>query len=312
MSHAATKWAWDQTDITGSEKLVLLRLADHAHPDGTSIRPGMKSLAVYTGISERQIRRYIQGFLDRGLIAYSENEKAGRSKIPTFYIPAVKADADDHLSGSEKRTSVTGEKSQRRTPTTVKADTQDPTIKEEPSGTVNTCGGSEKSNVTRMDAPARSPAQQIMDAFCAATGIEQLANYSKAGGQAKSLLKVGITAEDIPEIVEWMRTQAWLKDGFDLGTVLSQATKWQTSQAMSPKSKLPAGVDLLPGEVAKEIEPGYWEFSRGDMKRYLKPEYYGVIWDPQIHRGTEGAAAFYRARDEARARAEQGQNQEAA
>jgi hypothetical protein len=165
--------------------------------------------------------------------------------------------------------------------------------------------------MVRVSAPApkRSDAQQIMDAFCVAVGIERLANYDKAGGQAKSLLKVGITADDIPAIVEWLRPQAWVKDGFDLGTILSQADKWQTSKT-ARKATGPAGIELLPGEIATETQPGHWEFSRGDMKRYLKPEYHGVVWDPQVHRGSDGTKAFYAAVE--RAKAEQGQHEEAA
>lgn len=308
MSVAAVKWAWDQLDLSGAEKLVLLRLADHASPDGTNIRPGRKSIAAYCGMSERQVERYIQGFLERGLIAYQSNEKGGRGKVPEFYIPAVKRDTDDALLASQKATPVSPNQSQRATPVTVKGDTHDGTLKEEPLRTVNTRDAGRKiitvEHPRKNATPQRSPAQQIMDAFCAATGIERLANYDKAGGQAKLLLKAGITADDIPEIVEWLRPQPWLKDGFDLGTVLSQVTKWQTSK-VSRKAAGPPGVTLLPGEIAVETAPGEWELSRGDRKRYLSPHYYGVIWDPEKYRGSDGTKAFRAAVAEAKQRYEQ-------
>lgn len=327
MSHAATKWAWDQLDIAGSEKLVLIRLADHASPEGTSIRPGMKSLMAHTGLSERQIRRYIQGFLDRGLIAYEANEKAGRSNIPTFCIPAVKADADDRLSEYEKGTPVSANTSKRRTPMTVKADTHDRTLKEEPSGTVNTQVvdeksatplTQEKSNVIHVAAPPpkdeekpkgkrpeNGPGQRIMAAFCDAVGIDRLPNYDRAGGTARNLVNAGVTAEDIPDMVAWCFEQTWLKGGIDLDTLYRNVVRWKTDRTgMQRKSAGPPGVDLLPGETAFDMGDGRWELRHENgVTRLVDPAYYGVIFDPREHR-YDGVPAFHAAVREAKAKAE--------
>jgi len=305
VSHAATKWAWDQLDLAGSEKLVLVRLADHAEPDGTSIHPGMDSLIAYTGLSERQIRRYIQGFLDRGLIAYESNEKGGRGKIPTFYIPAVKADADDRLSDHKRRTPTSPKKSKRRTPTSQKADTHDRTLKEDPSLTVITQVAdeksepvpSEKNNLVHVAAPApekqpnhkrpeHGPAQRIMAAFCDAVGIDRLPDYKMAGGQAQNLVKAGVTAEDIPDMVAWCFEQSWMNGGIDLGTLYRHMVKWRTDRAgRQRKPTGPAGVELLPGEVAHDLSGGKWELVGVDgYKRLIDPRYNGVVYDERTDR----------------------------
>lgn len=75
-----------------------------------------------------------------------------------------------------------------------------------------------------------SPVTAILEAYCAAVGVERLTNYGKAGAQAKKLVEAGFTPEDIPSMVAWIRGQSWLKGGFDLGTLLNQADKWRATQ----------------------------------------------------------------------------------
>lgn len=78
--------------------------------------------------------------------------------------------------------------------------------------------------------PIHGPAQAIISAYCDAVGIDQPTSWDKAGGQAKTLVNAGVTAEDIPGAVEWCRSQGWLRDGFDLGTIVSQADKWRAAK----------------------------------------------------------------------------------
>lgn len=81
--------------------------------------------------------------------------------------------------------------------------------------------------------PANGPAQQIVRVFCEAVGLSQPTNYRKAVGQAQQLVNVGVTPGDIPRAVAWCRSQKWLADGFDLGTVMSQADKWRAAPQQS-------------------------------------------------------------------------------
>lgn len=87
-----------------------------------------------------------------------------------------------------------------------------------------------------------SEVRAIIDAYCKAVGIEQPTAYAKAAGQAKTLTKAGITAEDIPHIVTWLRSQTWIKNGIDLGLIVNQADKWRTAnpkrQPVKPTSEM--------------------------------------------------------------------------
>jgi hypothetical protein len=77
--------------------------------------------------------------------------------------------------------------------------------------------------------PENGPSQQIVKAFCDAIGIERPVNYSKSVGQAKQLAVAGITAEQIPDIVSWLRDQKWVNGAIDLGLIVNQADKWQAA-----------------------------------------------------------------------------------
>lgn len=78
--------------------------------------------------------------------------------------------------------------------------------------------------------PENGPAQRIVKAYCEAVGIEKPVSYNKAVGQAQSLADGGITPDDIPRIVSWLRSQKWVGGGIDLGLILSQAEKWQSAR----------------------------------------------------------------------------------
>ena len=66
MSHLAAGWAWQQP-CTGTRKLVLLALADHAHDDGRCW-PGVQGLAIKCGLGERTMRAALADLAALGLI----------------------------------------------------------------------------------------------------------------------------------------------------------------------------------------------------------------------------------------------------
>lgn len=59
MSVQATTWVWNNSKTTGSTKMVLLAIADHAWPDGTNAWPSVSRLARMTGLSEDTVRRSV-------------------------------------------------------------------------------------------------------------------------------------------------------------------------------------------------------------------------------------------------------------
>lgn len=57
MSVQATTWVWSNSKTTGTAKLVMLAIADHAWQDGTNAWPSIGRLAKMTGLSEMTVRR---------------------------------------------------------------------------------------------------------------------------------------------------------------------------------------------------------------------------------------------------------------
>lgn len=53
-------------------------------------------------------------------------------------------------------------------------------------------------------------------------------NHGRDIGHAKTLLKAGVYATDIPSLIEWARDSYYGRDGFDLGTFVYHLNKWRT------------------------------------------------------------------------------------
>ena len=68
MCMQALNWAWQVRGITGTCKLVLLALSDHADARGVAW-PGMESLSKKCCLSERAIRNAVYDLQDAGLIS---------------------------------------------------------------------------------------------------------------------------------------------------------------------------------------------------------------------------------------------------
>lgn len=69
MSIAALNWAWGQTDLSSSTKLVLVALADRANEDTGECWPGLESVAKRACMSTRQVSRHLTKLTEAGLIS---------------------------------------------------------------------------------------------------------------------------------------------------------------------------------------------------------------------------------------------------
>lgn len=72
---------WEH-EFTAPQQIVMLALADHAHDDGTSIKPGLDRVAWKTGYGERQVRRIVSSLRKSGVLVITRNHGDGR---PTEY-----------------------------------------------------------------------------------------------------------------------------------------------------------------------------------------------------------------------------------
>ena len=57
-----------ECDVTGSEQLVLLALADHGKDDGSRIYPSLDFVAWKVGLTRRHVRRIVSSLRERGVL----------------------------------------------------------------------------------------------------------------------------------------------------------------------------------------------------------------------------------------------------
>lgn len=100
MSHEASLAAW-QLNVTPTEKLILLALANYATEDGTKCFPGQRKISAMTCLDERSVRRTLAALDAKGYILRSPRRRANGTRTSDEYelifIQAVT------LSGSGKQ-----------------------------------------------------------------------------------------------------------------------------------------------------------------------------------------------------------------
>jgi hypothetical protein len=74
---------WEH-DFGHAEQSIMLALADHAHDDGTQIRPSVARLAWKTGYEDRQVQRILKKLRDEMKILVCTERGGGRGK-PNVY-----------------------------------------------------------------------------------------------------------------------------------------------------------------------------------------------------------------------------------
>lgn len=90
MSVQATTWVWNHSQATESAFLVLLALADHAHPDGTHAYPSLASLQRMTRLSERTVRYALRTLESIGEIEITR-EGGGRGRTTEYRLSGMGA-----------------------------------------------------------------------------------------------------------------------------------------------------------------------------------------------------------------------------
>jgi hypothetical protein len=76
---------WD-LDLGKAEKFLLLAMADHAHHDGSGVRPGVALLAHKTGFSVRSVQRYIGVLEELGLLEATAYRGGGFGRATVYRI----------------------------------------------------------------------------------------------------------------------------------------------------------------------------------------------------------------------------------
>ena len=83
MSNYAQGWAWQQP-VGGSDKLVLVALADHADDDGICW-PGQKGVATKCGLSKRTVTAAIARLTEARILAVEERLRPDGSRTSNRY-----------------------------------------------------------------------------------------------------------------------------------------------------------------------------------------------------------------------------------
>jgi DNA-binding MarR family transcriptional regulator len=104
MSGRVVGWAFAQPDLSASQKLTLVALADNASDDGTCW-PSQTALASKTGLSERTVRTSLGELEKRDLLSrQSRLREDGRGRTSDLYSLAV----DDQPATASARSRPTG------------------------------------------------------------------------------------------------------------------------------------------------------------------------------------------------------------
>ena len=113
-------WVIDHAEVGGSELLVLLMVANHAHPDGSKAFPGNDRLAIECRMSERQVRRLLHQLVAHGHLTVDDSRSFYGTKV--YGIAGMQP---DKLSGTRPDTQGTSDRTFQasdRTPRVVRPD----------------------------------------------------------------------------------------------------------------------------------------------------------------------------------------------
>lgn len=269
MSISLQKEVW-KLDLPPSEKLVLLKLADHVNDKkGDCAYPSVRSLANSTRLSERQIQRYLKGFVQAGFVCVEENGKGGRGKTKKYRFTLQKGDTDggneDYKTDQPKAvkgdTNGANDSPKKVTPTTVKGDINDivEEIKGDTQGQQRVTPKAVKGDTfartdseppknhqgeppTTRSMPRNGPAQILTATLYEdVLGIGEPTGYRTVVGQAQSLVKAGCSPDELRQIAEWLQADSfWATKGITMGLILSKRDNWRSASRASPNGQKPS------------------------------------------------------------------------
>lgn len=314
----------EEADLTRPQQAVLVAMAENAWDDGSHCYPSVDKIAWKAGYKPRNVTDIIRELRHSGVL---EVVKEASGRRPTEYrIVIAKA--------PRKATFEEWQKANGRHAETIRRGAISRGVQNDEGCNLTGLGVQNDENETRENAPRTvseplgtdtppTPSNMITMAAPKKPDRESVLmdrferwyeHYpkKKSRGQAEITWRKIAPSEELTErMIEAVKASKlsddWKREN---GRFILNPSTWLNAKGwlddIATKPAGPAGVQLLPGEVAKETEPGHWELSRGDRKRYLKPSYFGVVWDPDDkHRGPEGTQAFYAAVEKAKRKHEQ-------
>lgn len=202
--------------------LILDRMANK---DG-QCWPSESTLATRCGMSERHIRRIINGSLVPGGWV-RKTERTGRTGATIGILYTLPLHKNARTNGADSTPDTGADMGADTTPARVSAKVV--RSREEVEGSIPPNGGAQSEPAAPKPLPSNGPVQELVKAWADATGVVP-ANYPKALGHAKTLIRAGATPGDIPALVAYLSGEAWLQGRFDLGTAVTQFDKFRAAR----------------------------------------------------------------------------------
>jgi len=229
MSIAVSNWAWQIKGLTMAERIVLVKIADHCHDDGSEGRPGRARLAEACCTSEKTITRTLKSLVEKGHLAVQRRHGQhkttvyrftfkGVDELPTGVSDGTFEDYDENPDGTFEISDGTFETSRRDTDVPITIKNHQPKHHSS-SSRVKTPDG-DKMPQSYLDSPFREDAERlckVLAELMVRNGVRK-PNITKSWLRDMDLLmRVDErTPADVEMVLRWSQN-----DGFWYSNILS-------------------------------------------------------------------------------------------
>jgi DNA-binding transcriptional regulator YhcF (GntR family) len=221
---------------------VYAAIAHHADREGVAF-PSLQRLCEITGWSRPTITKAVDMLVSKGVLQKVRRAENGVNISNQYRLtPKKKAkiQMETTLPTQEttlptQETSLQGvgnDVSKGRQPRLQEQDPENKNHEQEKTIRVLTTDETGKPAV-RGD----TPAHHLVNGYYTIVGGAPT-NHGRDIGHANTLLRAGVTTENLPEFIAWLRKHWRAKSGFDLTTAVNAANEWQSVQhAPRPKKR---------------------------------------------------------------------------
>lgn len=249
MSIEAQNWAWGQKNLTPSQKLVLIAIADYANEDHACF-PRQRSLAEKTGIARETCLRALTSLEDRGLITSKVQTRADGSNTSKFYRLNVDGQSrvgDIPAGGGDNGTGGCDERSQHKQEPPSEPSLEPPSFSE---------AVTESHKAEAPDAPPRPPSdaelRSLLDAYNAGMGYAEGTGPKYGFRQVQHLEALSRIARGPDEVEKVAAAYREEVDSWSVGkpSLKSFAEKYEDlrAEALNPRQKPIRGSGSTNGE----------------------------------------------------------------
>lgn len=250
-------WVLENSPAVGTEKVVLLGLANHAHKDGRNAWPALSTLARYANVGVRAVQKALRKLEDAGHIKVElnagGNDSTPSDQRPNRYALVMTSPGELRDTGGVKL----------RTSPPVNYGTEPPVLQDAPPLSHSSSKPSfnrtstVKKNIASQDSPVlnfesrdvtrksgsktREPtAWQEMFGAVALACYESTTLAGKplklTASTAKNLTAMGFTPEEVPEIRTWITCNERWRTTVSPSDLETAAPRWKAGLISKPEA----------------------------------------------------------------------------